>query len=319
MEWLVLSVFLGFLIDLLLGERGLFMHPIRVIGLMISYGEKILRKRQLHTSGSQFIAGAILAILVILISYLVPFMMIGILEKIHPLAGWVLNTYLCYQILATRSLKTESMKVHAALIDKDVEKARRMLSYIVGRDTVLLNEERIVKATVETVAENTSDGVIAPMIYMLIGGAPLGLLYKAINTLDSMIGYQNEKYQYFGKFAARLDDVANYFPSRITAILMIMSCYFCRLNGKEAIRIFRRDRWNHKSPNSGQTESVCAGALCIQLGGTNSYFGKTVIKKTIGDDRRSVNPDDIAQANLLMLTASWMAIVLLSALRILAI
>jgi adenosylcobinamide-phosphate synthase (EC 6.3.1.10) len=238
MEWLILSVLIGFLMDLLLGESGLFMHPIRMMGLMISWGEKLLRKGSLKTKSRQFAAGTTLSVSVILISSLVPFMLISILNILHPHAGWVLNTYLCYQIFATRSLKTESMKVHAALVEGDLEKARHMLSYIVGRDTAFLNEEQIAKAAVETVAENTSDGVIAPMIFMLIGGAPLGLLYKAINTLDSMIGYQNEKYQYFGKFAARLDDAANYLPSRITAILMILSCYLCGLNGKEAIRIF---------------------------------------------------------------------------------
>lgn len=319
MEWLVLSVLIGFLMDLLLGERGLFIHPIRIIGLMISWGEKVLLKGSLKTKVGQFAIGSILSVSVILISFFVPFMLISILNVIYPPTGWALNTYLCYQIFATRSLKTESMEVHAALIEKDLEKARRMLSYIVGRDTAFLNEEQIAKAAVETVAENTSDGVIAPMIFMLIGGAPLGLLYKAINTLDSMIGYQNEKYQYFGKFAARLDDVANYLPSRITAFLMILSCYICRLNGKEAIRIFLRDRLNHKSPNSGQTESVCAGALCIQLGGANTYFGQMVIKKTIGDEGRPANPNDIALANQLMLTTSWLAIILFSTIRMVAV
>lgn len=319
MEWLVLSALIGFLMDLILGERGLFMHPIRMIGLMISWGEKILMKGSLTTKGRQFAAGATLSVSVILISCLFPFMLISILTIVHPLAGWVLNTYLCYQIFATRSLKTESMKVHAALVEKDLGKARRLLSYIVGRDTASLNEEQIAKAAVETVAENTADGVIAPMIFMMVGGAPLGLLYKSINTLDSMIGYQNEKYQYFGKFAARLDDVANYFPSRITAFLMILSCYLCRLNGREAIRIFLRDRWNHKSPNSGQTESVCAGALCIQLGGANTYFGQMVMKQTIGDDGRPANPDDIALTNQLMITTSWLAIIVFSALRMVAV
>ena len=319
MEWLVLSVLIGFLMDLLLGERGLFIHPIRIIGLMISWGEKVLLKGSLKTKVGQFAIGSILSVSVILISFFVPFMLISILTIVHPLAGWVLNTYLCYQIFATRSLKTESMKVYAALIEEDLEKARHMLSCIVGRDTASLNEEQIAKAAVETVAENTTDGVIAPMMFMLIGGAPLGLLYKAINTLDSMIGYQNEKYQYFGKFAARLDDVANYLPSRITAFLMILSCYLCRLNGKEALRIFLRDRLNHKSPNSGQTESVCAGALCIRLGGANTYFGQMVIKKTIGDEGRPANPNDIALTNQLMLTTSWLAIILFSILRIVAV
>lgn len=315
MEYTVWAVFLGFLLDLAFGDRSFFMHPIRLIGIMIGKGEEILNKLPLTSDKRKFSAGAALSLLVIGASWYVPFFFISLFDKIHPAAGFVVQTYLCYQIFAAKSLKSESMKVHDALLEKDIMKARKMLSFIVGRDTRDLNEEQIAKAAVETVAENASDGVIAPMLFMMIGGAPLGLMYKGINTLDSMIGYQNEKYQYFGKFAARMDDVANFIPARLTAILMILCCYPCGLNGKEAFRIFQRDRHNHKSPNSGQTESVCAGALGIQLGGPSSYFGQVVKKETIGDESNRVGPEYIGYANKLMISASIMGIVVLCAAR----
>ena len=221
---------------------------------------------------------------------------------VHPILGCIVEAILTYQILAAKCLWVESMKVYKALKEGTIADARKAVSMIVGRDTAKLDAEGVTKAAVETVAENTSDGVIAPMIYLAIGGPILGMLYKAINTMDSMVGYKNERYLDFGRAAAKLDDIVNYVPSRIAARLMIFSCYF--LGGKfiasEAKRIYLRDRLKHASPNSAQTESVCAGALGIQLAGDASYFGKLVHKPTIGDARRKVEAEDIVLANRLM-------------------
>lgn len=221
---------------------------------------------------------------------------------VHPILGCIVEAILTYQILAAKCLWVESMKVYKALKEGTIADARKAVSMIVGRDTAKLDAEGVTKAAVETVAENTSDGVIAPMLYLAIGGPILGMLYKAINTMDSMVGYKNERYLDFGRAAAKLDDIVNYVPSRIAARLMIFSCYF--LGGKfipsEAKRIYLRDRLKHASPNSAQTESACAGALGIQLAGDASYFGKLVHKPTIGDARRKVEAEDIVLANKLM-------------------
>ncbi|MCL2160246.1 MAG: adenosylcobinamide-phosphate synthase CbiB, partial [Oscillospiraceae bacterium] len=219
-------------------------------------------------------------------------------------------------IFAAKALKDESMKVYKELEKGDILGARTYLSYIVGRDTENLNAEQISKATVETIAENLSDGVISPMIYMLVGGAPLGFAYKAISTLDSMIGYNNEKYAYFGKFAARLDDIANFLPSRISAMLMILASLVCRLDAKQALKIFLRDRYNHKSPNSAQTESVCAGALGLSLAGDSYYKGVLVQKPVIGDALRPAKKEDIRQANKLMYATACIALLLGMGIRV---
>lgn len=218
--------------------------------------------------------------------------------------AFILEVFWMYQILAMKSLKTESMKVFDALMQKDINQARKRLSWLVGRDTEILSSEEVIKADVETIAENTTDGVIAPMIFMAIGGAPLGFAYKAINTLDSMVGYRNEKYRYFGTASARTDDAANFIPARIAGILMVVSAFLLRYDGKNAWKCFLRDRNKHLSPNSAQTESACAGALGIQLGGTHDYFGKAVEKPTIGDERRQPISADIKSANRLMMAAS---------------
>jgi adenosylcobinamide-phosphate synthase len=226
----------------------------------------------------------------------------------HFVAGIALEAAFCYQIIAAKALRDESMKVYAGLDQGDIALARLSLSYIVGRDTQNLEDEEIAKAAIETIAENVSDGVIAPMVYMLVGGAPLGFAYKAVNTLDSMIGYRNEKYAYFGKFAARLDDVANFIPARVAAILMIAASYICKMDGNQAWRIYWRDRYNHSSPNSAHTEAVCAGALGVSLSGSSHYGGVLVSKPTIGDALRKVTKEDIKLANRLMYTASWLGL-----------
>ena len=287
---------LAFILDWLFGDPQGFPHPICLIGNFISWGEKFCRKR-IH---NEFVGGMVLSLCVITVSFCLPFGILWVAYTIHRYLGIALQILFCYQILAAHSLKKESMRVYTPLEQNNLPLARKMLSWIVGRDTEALDADGVTRAAVETVAENTTDGVIAPLLFMAIGGAPLGFLYKAINTLDSMIGYKNEKYFYFGKFAARVDDVANYIPARLSAGLMIAASWIGRFDVQNAIRMYKRDRRNHKSPNSAQTESVCAGALNIQLAGNAYYFGKLYEKPTIGDANRPIQPEDIKRVNRLM-------------------
>lgn len=222
---------------------------------------------------------------------------------------------MCYQLLATKALKDESMKVYERLKAGDLPGARKAVSMIVGRDTESLDEAGVTKAAVETVAENASDGIIAPMLFMAVGGPALGYFYKAVNTMDSMVGYKNEKYLYFGRFAAKLDDVVNYIPARLSGCIMAAAAVFVSLDAGEAWRIFKRDRYNHASPNSAQTEAVMAGALRVQLAGDAWYFGKLYKKKTIGDDIRPVEYEDIRKANRLLYATAVLALVLFSAVK----
>jgi len=293
---IVIIMVIAFVLDYIFGDPGFLPHPICLIGNGISFFEKNIRK----LIKFEFLAGMILAILVVSLSFLIPFAILYFTYQLNIYFGIAIEIYFCFQILAAKSLKKESMKVYFPIVKNDITNARKYLSYIVGRDTQNLEKDQIIKATVETIAENTTDGVTAPLIFMCIGGAPLAFMYKAVNTLDSMIGYKNEKYIRFGKFAARLDDFANFIPARVTALIMIFSSFVLRLDYKNAFKIFLRDRKNHKSPNSAQTESVCAGALNIQLAGDASYFGKIVKKPTIGDKKREIKPEDIILANKLM-------------------
>ena len=266
----------GFLLDCLLGDPHNPWHPICLIGYLISFLEKKIRKLFSKQPKGEFYGGLVMVVLVLFISTAVPIVLLKAAKWIHPYLALVLEIIMCYQLLAARSLKDESMKVYHALHQHDIEGARKAVSMIVGRDTQRLDAAGIAKAAVETVAENASDGVIAPMIFIAIGGVPLGFFYKAVNTMDSMVGYKNEKYLYFGRAAAKLDDVMNYVPSRISGLLMVASAALTGGDAKRAWHIFCRDRYNHASPNSAQTESVCAGSLGIQLAGDASYFGKTV-------------------------------------------
>ena len=254
-------------------------------------------------------------LVVVTVSTGVPAVILSVAYKYFWKLGLALESFWCYQIFATKSLKVESDRVYIALKDKGLEAGRKAVSMIVGRDTQNLTEEGVTKAAVETVAENTSDGVIAPLFYMLIGGAVLGFTYKAINTMDSMVGYKNDKYQWFGTAAAKLDDVVNFIPARVSAVLMILAAYLTGMDGKNAACIFRRDRFNHKSPNSAQTEAVMAGALDVQLAGDAWYFGKLVKKPTIGENLRPVEAADITRINRMMLVASLIALVLFLAVR----
>ncbi len=308
---LLIAVVIGFILDLILGDPQWLPHPVRVIGWMISKGENFLRKLLPGTPKGEFFGGMVLTILVTAVSFTVPFIVLYFAARLSPVLEVIISSIFCYQILAAKCLRTESMRVYYQLKNGDLPNARKYLSWIVGRDTENLTEDGITRAAVETVAENTSDGVVAPLIFLVIGGAPLGFFYKAVNTLDSMIGYKNEKYLYFGRFAARLDDVMNFIPAIFSAYAMILASFLNRLDSTNAFRIYKRDRKNHSSPNSARTEAACAGALKIQLAGDACYLGKLVEKPTIGDNIRNIQIDDIPRANRLMYTTAVISAVVL--------
>ena len=305
-----LSVFAGFILDCLLGDPLSAAHPVVLMGKLISHLENNLRARYPKTPKGERIAGRIMALLVPLISAGVGFVLLWVCWLIHPWAYFALSAFLCWQCIAARCLMTESKKVVTALRNDGLDAGRRQVAMLVGRDTQNLTGEQVVKATVETVAENTSDGVIAPLFWMVLGGAVGGLFYKAVNTMDSMVGYKNEKYLNFGRFAARFDDVVNYIPARLSALAMIGAAFLLKLDGKNAFRIWRRDRRNHASPNSAQCESACAGALGVQLGGNASYFGQVYEKPTIGDPTRPIEGADVNRACRLMYGTSVLALLL---------
>lgn len=297
----------GLLLDLLFGDPVWLYHPVRLIGNWISWGERQLRKMcGTHLTA----AGGVLWVLTAGMAFVIPFGLLALAGWIHPALRFLLETFWCFQILAAKCLASESRKVYDRLKARDLPGARKAVSMIVGRDTEKLTEEGVTKAAVETVAENTSDGVTAPLIYLLIGGAPLGFLYKAVNTMDSMLGYKNDRYLYFGRIPAKMDDVFNYIPARVTALLMIISAFLTGLDGKNAWKIYRRDRKKHASPNAAQTESVCAGALGVRLAGDAVYFGKLYKKEFIGDALRSIEPEDIIRTGRLMYAAELLTLIL---------
>ena len=304
---LVSAVFL----DLLLGDPRWFFHPIRLIGSLISALEKRLLDPDKRDVKKEIRNGIFLVFLVILISVIPVILIMFFTYRINRILGIVTEVILTFYMLAARSLFDESMKVSKDIKKGDLIRAKEDLSMIVGRDTDRLEEEGVIRAAVETVAENTSDGVIAPLLYAIIGGPVAAFLYKAVNTMDSMVGYKNEKYEYFGKAAAKTDDVLNFIPSRISALLMIASSFICRLfsdkySGIKAFKIWIRDRRKHTSPNSAQTESVCAGALGILLGGPSYYGGILKEKPFLGDDKRAIENEDIKRANVLMFLSEFL-------------
>lgn len=302
----------GFVLDLLFGDPVWLYHPVRLIGALISAFEKAARRVCKDHPKKLLVAGGVLCVLVIFISVLIPCVLLYVAESVHPMLRFGLESFWCYQLLATKSLRVESKKVYLELAKGDLQGAQKAVSMIVGRDTDKLDESGVVKATVETVAENTSDGVTAPLICMLLGGAPLGFLYKAINTMDSMIGYKDERYLYLGRAAAKLDDVVNYIPARLSAYLMIAAAYILHMDGKNAWRIYKRDKQKHASPNSAQTEAVCAGALQIQLAGDAWYFGTLYKKEFIGDGIRTVEAEDINRAGHLLYVTAILTLILAS-------
>ena len=299
-KWTALALVLGFFIDLLVGDPRWLYHPVRIIGNGISFLESCFRRWFPATQKGERMGGFLLVILICAGSALVPLGILYVAYEIHTLLGIGMETFFCYQMLAVKSLKQESMRVFEELEKGDLKGARYAVSMIVGRDTQSLDEVGVTKAAVETVAENTSDGIIAPLFYMAIGGPVLMFFYKGVNTMDSMVGYKNEKYLNFGRYAAKLDDILNYIPARISAWLMIAGARVLGFDSKNAVKIFKRDRYNHASPNSAQTEAVMAGALDIQLAGNAYYFGKLCEKPTIGDAIRPVEKKDIPRANQLL-------------------
>ena len=306
------AIVAGFILDLLFGDPHWLPHPICLIGNLIGFLERKLRKLLAPGKTALLLGGALMVVIVLVLAFAVPYAILTAAAQISPWLRFALETIMCYQIFATKCLRDESMKVYTALHNHDLADARVKLSWIVGRDTQNLDAEEVTKGAVETVAENTADGIIAPMFYMFLGGAPLAFLYKGINTMDSMVGYKNDKFLYFGRCAAKLDDLANLIPARITGLVMILASYFLNLNYRGAWKIFWRDRYNHLSPNSAMTESVTAGALDIQLGGDHFYFGKLVHKDTIGDNIRGVIPEDIVAANNLLYMTAVLSLLLFS-------
>lgn len=302
------AFFAGGVLDLIFGDPHRLPHPVRLIGGLVSfldrklngYGKKDIKQK------AEILKGAMMAASVLIVTGLVSLVLIIMSYRIGAAAFICVESIMTYQVLAARSLRDESMKVQRCLEAGDIEGARAAVLMIVGRDTDVLDEQGIIKAAVETVAENTSDGVIAPMLYLMLGGPAAGFLYKAVNTMDSMVGYKNEKYLYFGRAAARLDDAANFLPSRISALLVIAACCVSGkdFDGRRAAMIWKRDRRKHASPNSAQTEAAFAGALGVRLAGDASYFGHMVRKPYIGDDHRSIETKDIAMADRLMLNAA---------------
>ena len=309
MELSLLAVILGFILDLIVGDPHWLYHPIRLVGHLISGLEKLLRSIFPKTEQGELIAGGFLLVLTAGITTAVAWGLLLVAGLVHPCLRFALEVIMCYWVLATKSLKTETMKVYDALKEGDLKKARFAVSMVVGRDTEVLDDIGVTKAAVETVAENASDGVIAPLLFLMIGGAPLGFFYKAVNTMDSMVGYKNDKYLYFGRAAAKFDDVLNYIPARLSGMLMCGAAAFCGMDSKNAWRIYWRDRYNHSSPNSAHTEATAAGAMHIQLAGNAYYFGKLYEKPTLGDPDRPVEYEDIPRVNRLLYATAILSLV----------
>lgn len=311
----MLSIAAAFLLDTLAGDPPSLPHPVRLMGDYISAFEKYARRLVKSEAGERF-AGILLLVTTVGLSYLSAWIVLRLAAMVSPYLYHIINIVMMYTCIAARCLKDEGDRIYLALAAGDMEKSRKLLSMIVGRDTENLDESNITRGAVETIAENTSDGVIAPLFYMLIGGAPLAVAYKAVNTLDSMVGYKNERYLHFGRAPARFDDAANYIPARLTGILMVFASMLLKLDHKQSFKILRRDCRNHSSPNSGYPEAATAGALGVQLGGTNHYFGKPVVKPAIGEPSRPLDKEDIKKAIGLMYLSSVIMLIIGLLLRV---
>ncbi len=308
--YVTFAVLGGFLLDLLLGDSAIphISHPVVIMGRCIAWLESGLRRAFPSTPEGEKAAGRVLAAVLPLGTLAVTGLICLGGRLLHPAFGFFLQMLWCWQALALKGLVLESRDVYRVLQTGDLSAARKAVGRIVGRDTRELTCDGVIKAAVETVAENFSDGVLAPLFYMLLGGAPLAMMYKAVNTMDSMVGYKNDRYLYFGRAAARLDDAANYLPSRIAALFWIAASGLAGQDMAGAWRVWRRDRRRHASPNSAQCEAACAGALGVQLAGPASYFGKVYEKPTIGDDLRPVCPEDILRADRILIIAGILAL-----------
>ena len=315
MVWSLYALCIGFCIDLIVGDPHGFPHPVVGIGRLISLLERLFRRLLPKTKGGEIAAGACIWVLTVLISAGLPAELLYGAQKLSVWLRLALESVMCWQILATKSLRDESMKVFSALRGGTLDEARQAVSMIVGRDTAQLDEKGVARAAVETVAENTSDGIIAPLLFLALGGAPLGFFYKAVNTMDSMLGYVEMPYKNIGLIPAKLDDVFNFIPARLSAFLMLAAGALLRLDVKNGWRIFRRDRYRHASPNSAQTESVCAGLLGLRLAGDAWYHGVLHRKAFIGDAVREIETDDIPRACRLMTVTALLALVLFAGIK----
>jgi len=304
----LISILAGVLLDLCLGDPHSLPHPVRAVGNLISALERRIRRLFPASEGGELAGGGLLVLLVTGITGMTAAGILWAAGRAGDPVLWAAETVMTYYLLAARSLYDESMKVYHHLKNGDTESARYAVSMIVGRDTDRLDENGIARAAVETVAENTSDGVIAPLFYLVLGGPVLGWIYKSVNTMDSMVGYKNDRYLYFGRAAARLDDLCNLLPSRLSALFLILSAFLVGMDGRGAFHIWKRDRRNHKSPNSAQTEAACAGALGVRLAGNAWYFGTLHQKPYIGEERRVLEYEDIVRANRLMFLTMGLAL-----------
>ena len=306
----MISIFAAVLIDAFVGDPYWFPHPVRLLGRYIKAFEKLIRPIA-NTPASLRIAGILLTLTTVLLAFGSTYLILQLVKGISLIFYYILNVLFMYTCLAARCLSSEAMKIYKELLKGDIAAARKQTSMIVGRDTDVLGEKEVTRAVVETVAENSSDGVIAPLIYMAIGGAPLAMAYKAINTLDSMVGYKNDKYLHFGWCSARLDDLVNFIPARLTAVLMAVAALFMNFDALGSFNTFLKDGKNHSSPNSGFPEAAAAGALGIELGGTNLYFGRAVYKPTIGQSKRPIEKQDIKSTILLMFGAYALTLIII--------
>lgn len=301
-----MTLIFGYILDLIFGDPYSFPHPVKFIGKLISY----LEHNFFNSKVNKFLSGIITFFIVVFSTYFITLFILNTSYKIDEHFGIAIESFLVYTILSSKCLCDEAIKIYKIVKSGDINSSRIALSYIVGRQTDKLTFSEIIKAVIETVAENTVDGVLTPIFFLVIGGTPLAMAFKAISTLDSMIGYKNEKYEYFGKFSARMDDIFNLLPARLSVIFFIFSSMITGLDTKNCVRICMRDRKNHLSPNCAYPESLVAGALNIQLGGNHYYSGKLVEKPTIGDDIKSVDEDDIMKTVNLLRISTFMAILL---------
>ena len=303
----ILAWCVAWLIDRWLGDPPHWPHPVRWIGALITLTQRVVR-RVCHSDTALRVGGGAMWLVVVGATWGVAYGVLTLAESIHPWLGWCVKVWMIYTLLAARCLADAAREVEHALRRGSLDESREKLSWIVGRDTSQLQPPQITRAVVETVAENTVDGVIAPLFFLLLGGAPLAMAYKAVNTLDSMVGYKHEKYRAIGMVSARMDDVANFLPARLSWLLLSIAAWLCRLNPARAFRIGWRDRRNHSSPNCAWPEATVAGALGVRLGGPNDYFGQRVEKPWIGDETRAISVDDISQTIRLMWVASTLAL-----------